>query len=86
MALPSPSDKKNKVLVATFFKFVENGKPDKVKRSNMVKSYTSGGLNMIDLENFLYASELTWIRRLYNSRNSLWAQIYEWQIKDIDRH
>ena len=85
MALPSPSNKTIKALVATFFKFVWNGKPDKVKRNNMVKCYTSGGLNMIDLENFLYASKLTWIRRLHNSRNSPWAQIYKWQINDIER-
>ena len=84
MALSSPSNKTIIALFATFFKFVQNVKPDKGK-NNIIKSYTGMRLNMINLENSLYASKLTWIRRLYNSRNSPWAQIYKWQINELDK-
>ena len=77
-ALPSPSEKTLKTLVTAFHKFIWNGKPDKIKRTCITKSYSAGGLNMIDLQNFMMASKLTWIRRLHNNREMPWAQIYQW--------
>ena len=73
MALPNPSQDILRKIDNMFFKFIWNGKPDKIKRKTLTKSYMQGGLSMIDTSHFLSALKITWVRRLYMNPQSIWA-------------
>ena len=60
-SLPSPGKNILKQLETMFYNFIWSGKPDKVKRKTLSKHYFDGGLNMIDLSNFISAIKVTWI-------------------------
>lgn len=54
---------------AVFFHYIWEG-PDKIKRNITTSDYKQGGLRMTDLDNFITALRITWIRRLtLDSRN-----------------
>ena len=65
VSLPSPKKEQLTQLNNIMYKFIWNNKPDKVKRSQICKPYSEGGLKMIDLENFIMALKITCIRRFY---------------------
>ena len=46
------------------FKFIWNGKPDKVKRNLIINSYERGGLQMIDIKSYFIALKASWLSRL----------------------
>jgi hypothetical protein len=46
------------------FDFVWHGKPDKVKRNTIIADYQEGGLKMLDVESFISAQKVMWVRRL----------------------
>ena len=46
------------------FKFIWNGKPDKVKRNLIINSYERGGLQMMDIKSYFIALKATWVSRL----------------------
>ena len=46
------------------FKFIWNGKPEKVKRNLIINSYERGGLQMIDIKNYFIALKASWVSRL----------------------
>ena len=47
-----------------FFKFLWNGKGDKIKRDVMISEYEDGGLKMIDITLFTQALKLNWVKKL----------------------
>ena len=58
--------------------FLWNSKPDKIKRSTLVKDYDKGGLRMIDIEKFIWSLKASWIKRFLQSENkSLLKTLYE---------
>jgi hypothetical protein len=64
---------KNYFLIFLIFKFIWNGKPDKVKRNTLIGDFAKSGLKMIDIESyfiFLNAS-----CRLTDSKFSNWKLI-----------
>ena len=74
MSLPSPSEKTIKEINSLFFKFIWDNKPDKIGRSILVKHYSRGGLNMVDLEKFIIALKANWIKRLWYDEGSQWTK------------
>jgi hypothetical protein len=46
------------------FKFIWNGKPDKVKRNFIISSYERGGLQMIDIKSYFIDLKASWVSRL----------------------
>ena len=73
LCLPSPEVDVVKTLENAFFKFIWDNKPDKIKRSTLKKNYLNGGLNMIDLNNFIAGLKCTWIRRMYVNHDANWV-------------
>lgn len=71
-ALPSPSKACIKQIQQTLYDFLWRGKPDKVKRTKLVQSYTKGGLDMIDVDSFEKCQKINWLRRLVCS-DANWA-------------
>ena len=52
------------------FKFLWDNKPDKLKRTQVTLPTSKGGLNMINIEQFIESIKITWLRRLIKSENS----------------
>lgn len=63
LALPNPNQIFIKTLNDLFHEFLWRG-PNRVKNAVLVRNYIDGGLNMIDIVNFIISLKLTWIRRL----------------------
>ena len=79
MALPNPTADIN----AKLFKFLWDGKPDTIKRSQTFMNYSEGGFKMINLDNFIKALKITWIRRLYKKPNAPFAILFKITITDL---
>jgi hypothetical protein len=78
--LPNPPDNILKDIQKTFYRFLWNGKRDKVKREILTNSYDDGGgLKMIDIKLFCQALNMTWIKKYIDPLN-----IYPWKILLID--
>ena len=52
------------------YKFLWDGKGDKIKRSIMISDHENGGLRMLDLNSFNKALKLSWVRKYLNENNS----------------
>ena len=70
LALPDPPTNILNELNALFFKFLWNGKQDRIKRKVVTKDYIKGGLKMLDVHCFVHALKLSWIRRIIKVDNS----------------
>jgi hypothetical protein len=57
------------------FKFIWNGKPDKVKRNTLIGDFEKGGLKMIDIDSYFISLKVSWISRLNDSKFSNWKLI-----------
>jgi len=64
MNLPDPSEQFLNDLNRIFFKFIWNGKTDKIKRTRVCQEYEHGRLKMTDLKVFLSALNLKWLKRI----------------------
>ena len=64
ISLPNPSDDLINYLQKRFFSFVWNSKTDRIKRDVLIQEYNAGGLKMININNFVSALKISWIRRL----------------------
>ena len=66
-----------------FYKFLWDGKGDKIKRSIMISDYENGGLRMLDLNSFNKALKLSWVRKYLNENNSgKWKLLFDFQLED----
>ena len=65
------------------YSFLWNGKPDKVKRSSLIQTYDKGGLKMIDIDKFIQAQKITWIKRILDPNNkNILNEIYLHRLKE----
>ena len=67
MALPKPHCLKR--FETILFNFLWKGKKDRVARKTMIQDYEYGGCRMIQIESFIEALKLTWIRRIIKSES-----------------
>ena len=74
LSLPNPSEKVIKELNSLFFKFIWNGAIDRIKRKISIKTYNEGGLKMINMEYFVQALKVSWIRRLLQ-KDTKWSYL-----------
>ena len=51
------------------YDFIWDGKPEKIKRDVLTMGYESGGLKMIDLDNFIKSLKICWIKRMVEAEN-----------------
>ena len=72
LALPNPPGNLVKSLNKLFFNFIWNWGPDRIKRKFIVKDISKGGLRMIQIENFIAALKITWLRRQILQPNCRW--------------
>ena len=57
------------------YKFLWNGKSEKIKRDAMTNSYDKGGLNMIDLNMHIKTVLIKWVSSLTNNIPAAWKEI-----------
>ena len=73
MALPKPHCLKR--LENILFNFLWKGNKDRVARKTMIQDYEYGGCRMIQIESFIKALKLTWVRRIIKSE-SQWKNLF----------
>ena len=78
--LPKPHMTDIKQINSIFYKFVWHDKPEKIKRNIINKSYKEGGLKMIDLESFIDALQLSWVKRYFLDTGSQWSILTDYNI------
>ena len=67
---PLPSSHHDlKEIKDVFFKFLWDGKQDKVKRTEIINDFAGGGLKMLDLQCFNRALKAKWIQRYLDPHN-----------------
>ena len=77
-SLQNPPKETIKEIEQLMYAFLWDNKPDKIKRSTLIKDYNQGGLRMIDTEKFIWSLKASWIKRFLQSENkSLLKTLYE---------
>ena len=61
-AIPSPSSDVIMHLNQIFYSFIWNNKPHKISKRQITNNYIKGGLQMVNLENFIMSHKLVWIK------------------------
>ena len=59
------------------YDFIWNGKPDKVQRTTLCKEITDGGLKMIDIDRYIDATKIKWVKQLTTCTNE---EIENWKV------
>ena len=67
--LTSPPVQVMKEIQDIFYKFLWNGKPDKIKRNVIINNYEEGGLKLLHIESFCKALEMSWLHKLLDPMN-----------------
>ena len=74
-----------KTLNTILYKFLWNGKPDKIRRSTISLSYMQGGMKMINIHNFDKALKISWIKKLVTQPNSQWHKLLTVMYENINK-
>ena len=67
------------------YKFLWNGKPDKIRRTTVCSNCMQGGLKMINIYNFEKAIKVSWVKKLITQPNSQWYKLLEAMYGNIDQ-
>ena len=69
------------------YSYLLGGGPDKVKLVTVVQGYEQGGLRVIDINKFIVALKITWLRRyfMYNTKYFKQVKVICPCISDFDR-
>jgi hypothetical protein len=70
-SLPDPDDNFIKELNHILFKFLWDGKMDKIKRSVVCQSYETGGLKMIEINSFIASIKINWLKKILEDEGKL---------------
>ena len=58
------------------YSFLWDNKPSKISRDQITNDFFNGGLKMIDLDNFVTAQKLAWVKRFILSPDSPWSKLF----------
>ena len=61
-----------------FYDYLWNKGPDKIKRVVVTQNYKEGGFRMVDVNMFIYALKITWLRKLLTNENK-----YSFIVKEL---
>ena len=75
--LPNSPDSILNDIENIFYKFLWNGKKDKIKRSIIINEYEEGGLKMPNIQSFYKALKMSWLHKLLDPFNhSPWKVLF----------
>lgn len=80
--LENPSEEIIKEINNTMYDFLWDGKPDKISRKTIIQKYENFGLKMINVQSFIHALKISWIKRLKGAQNQ-WKHAYN---KELNKH
>ena len=83
LALPNPPENLVKTLNKLCFNFIWNGGPDKIKRKFIVKDISKGGLRMLQIDSFIVALKITWLRREIVQPNCTWNTLSNIDLNNV---
>ena len=83
LALPNPPGDLIQNLSKLFDKFLWNSGPNKIKRKNIIKSMSNGGLKMVRIDIFTEALKITWLRRYILQEHCTWSILSNFDIELI---
>ena len=80
---PLQTDQKAiKEINVLFYKFLWDGKGDKIKRNVMINDFSEGGLKMIDIESFNKSLKSSWIKKYLDPENSSsWKSFFDLELQ-----
>ena len=70
-SLPNQPIETVKIIEKRVYEFIRDGKPEKIKRDILTMRYENGGLKMIDIDNFIKALKVCWIKLIIETDNDL---------------
>ena len=84
-SLPNPQTSTIKHIEKQMYTFLWNGKPEKIKRKTLIQNYEKGGLKMIDIDKFIQAQKISWIKRLFepNIKTTL-KEVYTQRLRNLE--
>jgi exonuclease III len=71
----TPPPKFLEQIIDTAYKFIWNNKKDKVKRKTLIADYKHGGLKMLDIQSFVKAQKVIWIKRFLSPETASWKAL-----------
>ena len=75
--LPSPPKQVIDDIKRAMYKFLWDGKPDKIKIKILLRTYENGFLKMFDLDKFILSLKASWMKTLLDKENNGdWKSIY----------
>ncbi|KAH3718266.1 hypothetical protein DPMN_061068 [Dreissena polymorpha] len=76
--LPNPPNDVMNDIKSAIFNFIWDGKPDKIKRTQLIQSVENGGIQLTNIDSFLNAIKCSWVKRyLDNTNTSKWKLFYQ---------
>ena len=85
VSLPNPDSFTMQEIISICYKFIWEGKPDKINRNQLCLSYLDGGLRMININCFIKALKMSWIRQIYIKPEAPWSQLATHIIGQLDK-
>ena len=79
--LPNPPDSFIKDINSIFFNFIWNNKVDKIKREVLCMPYSTGGINMIDINYFIKGLKCAWVHRYIQGHFGQWKLFFDYYLK-----
>ena len=68
-----------------FYKFLWNNKPDKIRRATICSGYMTGGLKMINVQEFIRSLKIAWMRRIICQSDSQWLKLFHEMYGNIQK-
>ena len=68
------------------YKFLWDGKGDKIKRTIVINDYQEGGIKMLDIKSFNFALKATWIPKYLDVNNKVkWKIVFKYCLSRIQK-
>ena len=82
-SLPTPQGV-IKEINSLLYDFLWDGESDKIKRTEMINSYSKGGLKMIDIQSFNQSLKMKWVKGYLDDDNQAkWKSFFNYY---LERH
>ena len=82
--LKQPNEQTIKEINHHMFKFIWDGKPDKINRNLIIQDYAKGGLKMVDIYSYINSLKTTWIKRIIDNKNTgNWKELYNKELEKL---
>ena len=68
------------------YKFLWDGKGDRIRRSIMICDYEDGGAKMVDIVSFNHALKATWVAKYFDETNKgKWKADFDYDLSDLGK-